>query len=179
MRRVKLGDVFAFKTDRGYRIVQWVYHIEKYGKHVKIFHGFYNEKPDNLTTILQNECSYIIIFDISQLFKKGILEYWGNYASCILEPFPQYDIGFRKYGSQILFRISNSMRHQENEQYIGDSSGSVIPEKYKDVRLLNSMPHPIIFLYLLSSNFDLNHYDLYWPKDDEVDVLEQKFANLL
>ena len=177
MRRIKLGDVFAFKTNRGYRIIQWVYHIEKYGKYIKVFKGFYNENPDDLTTILQQKCAYIIIFNVSQLFKKGILEYWGNYNSCILEPFPKYDISFRKYGDQMLYQISNSMRHQENEQYIGDASGSIIPEKYKDVCLLNSMPHPVIFLYLLSSDFDLNHFDLYWPTENELSIFEQKLNN--
>ena len=102
------------------------------------------------------------------------IQYWRNYASYILEPFPQYDIGFRKYGNQILFRISNPLRHPENEQYIGDSSGSVIPKKYRDVRLLNSRPHPVMFLYLLSSDFDLYHFDLYWPKENELPVFEKK-----
>lgn len=179
MRRVKLGDVFAFKTDRGYRIIQWAYHIEKYGKYIKVFPGFYNEKPIDLTTILHKKCSYIIVCNnISQLFRKGILEYWGSYDSSILEPFPTLDISFRKYGDRKLFLISNSTRHQENEQYIGDSFDSAIPEKYKNVCMLNSRPHPIIFLYLLSSDFDLNHLDLYWPSDDELELLKQKYSDL-
>ena len=40
MKREKLGDVYAFKTDRGYRIMQWAYNIEKRGKYIKVFDGF-------------------------------------------------------------------------------------------------------------------------------------------
>ena len=28
MRRAKLGDVYLFHTERGYRIIQWVYSVE-------------------------------------------------------------------------------------------------------------------------------------------------------
>ena len=179
MKRLKLGDVCAFKTDRGYRIIQWAYYIEKWGRYVKIFPEFYDEKPEDLKSVLLKQCSYIIIFDISRLFRKGILEYWGNYQECIIDPFPAYDIGFRRYGSQMLFIISNSLRHQDSENYIGDSSGSVIPDKYKDVRLLNLMPHPITLLHLLSSDFDLTHFDLFWPTDSELEELKQKYYYLL
>jgi len=179
MRRAKLGDVYAFKTDRGYRIIQWVYHIEKLGKHIKVFPGFYDKEPENLTDILQGDCSYIVTFHIPPLVRMGLLEFWGNYSEYILEPFPDYMIGFRKFGNQILFSVANSLRAQDDETYIGDSSGKIIPKKYKDVRLLNLIPSTIRFLYMLSSDFDLKHFDLFWPKDNELDILVKKFHSIL
>ena len=179
MRQLRLGDICAYKTKRGYRIVQWAYQHAKMGKYVKVFPGFYREKPNDLSSILHGECSYIITFNMSNLVKEGVLEFWGNDQDCIQEPFPEYDIEFRKCGNQFLYRISNSLRHQENEKFIGDPSGRIIPNKYKDLRLLNLVPHPIQFLYLLSSDFDLNHFDLFWPDEDELVALQQKYNHLM
>lgn len=180
MRRAKLGDVYAFPTERGYRIIQWVYHIEKLGRYMKVLPGFYPEKPEDLSVLLKGDCSYIVTYHISHLVKKGILEFWGNYEDCITEPFPKYMIGIFKYANnQILYRVANSMRAQDDESYIGDSSGQVIPEKYKDVRLLNLMPSTIVFLYLLSSDFDLKHVDLIWAQHNEYDILKQKYGDIL
>ena len=179
MRRAKLGDVYAFKTERGYRIIQWVYHIEKMGRYIKVFPGFYEKEPENLAIILQGDCSYIVTYYIPPLLKKGILEFWGNYEEFIVEPFPKYMIGFQKYGNQILFRVANSMRAQDDETYIGDSSGQVIPRKYKDVRLLNLIPSTIFFLHMLSSDFDLKHFDLLWGGEREMETLREKYKDIL
>ncbi len=145
-----------------------------------MFPGFYDIEPKNLMDILRGDCSYIVPFtSITLLIKKDIFEFWGNYQECIVEPFPEKDISFRKYGDQMLFRISNSMRHQDNEQYIGNSNGDVIPQKYKSVRLLNFMPPPLGFLHMLSSDFDLQHFDLARPTENEWDDLEQKYKGVL
>jgi hypothetical protein len=181
MRRVKLGDVYAYNTERGYRIVQYAYYVEKKGRYVKVFPGFYDKKPENLTLILQGDCSYIVEYNLSLLVREEILEFWGNYTECILDTFPERDITFHKYdeyGRRIYYEVANSMRHQEYEKYIGDPSGSAIPKKYRNIRLLNLRPHTITFIYLLSSDFDLSHFDLFWPKDNQIEVLEERFAYL-
>jgi hypothetical protein len=48
MKRSQLGDVFAFKTERGYRMMHWVYDVDREGFFVKVFPGFYQEKPANI-----------------------------------------------------------------------------------------------------------------------------------
>lgn len=180
MRRAKLGDVYALKTERGYRIIQWVYHVEKHGRYIKVFPGFYDKEPEDLTDILQGDSSYIVTYHISHLVRKGILEFWGNYEEYIIEPFPKYMIGIFKYvNNQFLYRVANSMRAQDDESYIGDSSGQVIPEKYKDVRLLNLIPSTITLLYLLSSDFDLKHVDLLWIDEKDRKDLIEKYKDIL
>ena len=52
MKQAKIGDVYAFKTERGYRIVQWGYFIEKQGSFVLIFPDFYKEIPSNIEAII-------------------------------------------------------------------------------------------------------------------------------
>ena len=48
MKRTQVGDVYAFKTERGYRIIQWGYFIEKHGNFVRVFPNFYEEIPPNM-----------------------------------------------------------------------------------------------------------------------------------
>lgn len=180
MKRAKLGDVFAFKAERGYRIIQWAYHIPKKGRFLKIFPGFYDEKPSNLIEILNGDCLYIVNFYLPFLLSKNILDFWGNYQECILEPFPKLMIEFRKYvGDQILYRISNSLIAQDSETYIGNSSGDGIPKKYNHVRLLNLNPCPMSFLHMLSSDFDLKHFDYFWPTDEEKNRLKENFHSIV
>jgi hypothetical protein len=45
--------------------------------------------------------------------------------------------------------------------------------------LLNGIPHPFSFLYLLSSDFDLQHIDLFWPEDEELKRMDQKYGDLI
>ena len=64
MKRTKLGDVYAFKTERGYRIIQWAYSIEKHGNFVRIFPNFYQNIPSDIDAIVSSEPSYIMQFAI-------------------------------------------------------------------------------------------------------------------
>ena len=175
MIRSKLGDVFAFKTDRGYRIMHWVYDVDREGYFVKVFPGFYQEKPENIEEIIDGEYSYMINADARRLYNKGIFELWGNYPGRDQIPFPTHDIIFRRYvGDTILYRVAQFTCHQNDEQFIGDATGKCIPERYSHIRLLNGIPHPFRFLYLLSSDFDLQHIDLFWAEDDELKRLYNK-----
>ena len=65
MKRTKLGDVYAFKTERGYRIIQWAYFIERHGNFVRVFPGFYQKIPTDIESVISSECAYIIQFHIS------------------------------------------------------------------------------------------------------------------
>ena len=52
MRRAKLGDVFAVKVPNGYKIVQWAYHIKKFGRFIRVFDGLYEKIPEKSTQSL-------------------------------------------------------------------------------------------------------------------------------
>jgi len=177
MKKANLGDVYAFPTERGYRIMQWAYRIERYGDYIKVFPGFYSEKPENLEVIAKGDCAYIINVNAPKIYRKGIFELWGNFP--VSDPFPTYDLFFNKCGKAILFEVCEFIGHRTIATFIGDSAGTAIPEKYKNLRLLNCMPHPFTFLYLLESNFDLNHYDRFWPEDASYSEIDRKYGALL
>jgi hypothetical protein len=180
MKRSQLGDVFAFKTDRGYRIMHWVYRIEKMGYFVKVFPGFYNEIPENIEEIIEGEYSYMINADARRLYNKGIFEHIGNYPGRDQIPFPTHDIEFRRYvGNTILYRVAQFTCHQNDEQFIGDATGKCIPERYGHIKLLNGIPHPIRFLYLLASDFDLRHIELFWATDEELNRFDQLYGDII
>ena len=178
MKKALLGDVYAFKTDRGYRILHWAYHIEKMGKYVRIMPGFYPQKPENLKTIVDSECLYIMSFDAPKAYRKGLFENWGNQAVSSLYPFPTHDINYFQYSDRGEFEICEFFCHQHFERYIGDSFGHGIPEKYKDVKLINAIVDPISFLALISSDFDLYHWHLFYSKERWIEY-EKKYGDII
>ncbi len=178
MKKTILGDVYAFRTDRGYRLLQWAYFMEKQGKFVRIFPGFYGERPANLQSIVEGDCSYMLNFDIPKLYRKGLLELWGSFPLDDLHPFPTHDIHFFQYADRGEFEICEFLCHQKSETYIGDATGKGIPEKYRHIKLVNGVVDPIWFLYLLSSDFDMTHWHLFNPKE-KWDEFEKKYGDLI
>ncbi len=180
MRRGKLGDVYAFKTERGYRILHYVYYIEKWGQYIKIFPGFYNEQPQNLEEIISGDCAYMMSLAITKLYRTGLLEWWGTYPNDDKKnPFPTHDINYLDFGGYGEFEICESMCHQHHEDFKGLPDGTGIPDKYKDVRLINCIPDPISFLCILSSDFDLKHWQYYQVAHEKWNEYEKKYGDIL
>ena len=175
MKRTKLGDVYALKTERGYRIIQWAYHIEKYGNFVRVFPNFYQDIPSDIEAVLFTEHSYILPFAISKLYKTGLLELICSASTDSIPPFPEYDITYRDYGKEGCFEVCEFYRHQHFECFDGYPDGRGLPEKYKDVKLINGCVDPIWFIYLLTSDFDLQHRDLFYPGKDTHNAFLKKY----
>ena len=171
MYRPKIGDVYAFKTERGYRLIHWAYHIEKQGKFVRVIRGFYTEIPNDICEIVTNECDYIICFDVPKLYRKGLLEIVGSVPTEKVEPFPKYDLNYREYGKDSEIVVCEFYSHQNSERFKSDSTGKGLPEKYRNVKLINAIIDPIWFIYLISSSFDLKHWEFFYPAElwDEYD----------
>ena len=178
MKRAKLGDVYAFKTDRGYRILHWAYSIDKYGVYVRVFPNFYPEKPLEITDILDGDCAYILDFNVAKLYRKGLLEWWGNYSISEKYPFPSHDIRYTQFSDYGEFEICESTCHQHFETFVGNHTGIGIPPKYQNIKLICGSVDPIWFLYLISSDFNLNRWDLYWP-EEKWDEYDQKYGYLI
>ena len=178
MKRAKLGDVYAFKTDRGYRTIHWAYKVEKIGKYVRVFSDFYQEKPNSLKDIIDGECDYIIGFNISLLYQKGLLELWDNIPVSDNYPLPTYSIFYHgdSYG---FYNINLFCNNDSVETIYGDCTGSVLPEKYRDLNFLDAFPSPIWFIYLLHSDFDTKHWNLYWPRGGKADKYEKIYGDIL
>ena len=179
MKRAQVGDVYAFKTERGYRIIQWGYFIEKHGSFVIVFPDFYKEIPSDIEAVVSKECSYIISFAISKFYRKGMLELLYRAPLDSIPPFPKYDISYRSYGKDGCFEVCEFERHQNFETFDGYPDGRGLPEKYKNVNLINGCVDPVWFIYLLTSDFDLKHWDLFYPGKDIHNAFLMKYEKLL
>ena len=133
MKRTKVGDVYAFKTERGYRIIQWGYKIEKIGNFVRVFPNFYTDVPKNIEKIITLECEYIIGFNIAKLYRKGLLELIYSAPVDSIPPLPKYDIDYHDYGKEGSFEVCEFACHQNFEIFDGYPDGRGLPEKYKKI----------------------------------------------
>lgn len=175
MKRTKLGDVYAFKTERGYRIIQWAYSIEKNGNFVRVFPSFYENIPSDIDTIVSSEHSYIMQFAISKLYRTGLLELIYSASPDSIPPFPKYDIHYRDYGKEGSFEVCEFYNHLNFECFDGYPDGRGLPKKYKKVKLINGCVDPVWFIYLLASDFDLHHWDLFYPGKKTHDAFLKKY----
>ena len=179
MKRAQVGDVYAFKTERGYRIIQWGYSIEKHGSFVLVFPDFYKEIPSDIEAVVSKECSYIISFAISKFHRKNMLEFLYRAPIDSISPFPKYDISYHSYGIDGCFEVCEFERHQNFETFEGYPDGRGLPEKYKNVNLINGCVDPVWFIYLLTSDFDMQHWDLFYPGKKLYDVYLNKYREQL
>jgi len=178
MKKAQLGDVYAFRTERGYRIIHWAYYKEKHGKFVRIFPGFFDEIPNNIDEIINGECAYIICFDAPKAYKKGIFILLKNSPVSDKYPFPKYDINYHDYDDYGEFEICEFLCHQNFEEFRGNPTGKGLPPKYQNIKLINAIVDPIWFLYLLSSDFDLHHWNLFYP-GDKWEEYEKKYGDMI
>ena len=179
MKRTKIGDVYAFKTERGYRIIQWAYTIEKRGDFVRVFPNFYQEIPSNVEDIVSSDCAYIMGFYISKMYRKGLLELLYSAPLSSIPAFPKYAVGYSSYGSIGRFQICEFERPQNFEGFDGYPDGRGLPEKYKVLNLVRGYVDPVWFIYLLTSDFDMQHWDLFYPGKATHDAFLKKYGDRL
>ena len=157
---------------------QLAYKIDKMGCFYRVFPGFFPTIPIDLEKIVFGNYDYIIAYNVTTAFKKGIFHYLENHKDSIMEPFPKYDISYVPIDDNGFFTVSEFSGHQNYESFFGSSDGSGLPDKYKDVKLINSIPTSLFFIYLLSSGFDLSHWELFTP-GSKMDLIENKYGPLL
>lgn len=179
MRRSKVGDVYAFLTERGYRLMQYGYKHEIFGTFVRIFEGFYPEIPKNALEIAKGECAYIIGFYIQRLYKFGHLEWLGTNAAEDIPPLPQQRIDYGKNGTFTIYHM-NPSSPSRMDLYRGClPDGTGLPEQYQNVNLINALiACPVLFVYLISSDFDIHHWNLQYPGEALFDEYDRKYGYL-
>lgn len=179
MRKATIGDIYAFKTERGYRLIHWAYHIEKQGKFVRVLPNFYDSIPENIDELIAKECDYILCFDAPKAYRKRLFEWIGNYSEFDkIELFPRYDINYVDYGETSEIKVCEFNCHQNFERFVCDDKGNGLPEKYKNIKLINAIVDPIWFIYLISSDFNLNNWSLFYP-GELWDVYEKKYGDII
>lgn len=157
MRSPKLGDVYAFHTHRGYRIIQWAYSIENQGEFVKVFPKFYAQIPTKTEKIVTGDYSYIIRFDAPAAYYKGLFIWIKNYPLTNRHHFSDYDYDYRYYESGTLFeehRIPTPQIRGVRDR---------LANQCRMIKTVNAFVDPIWFIYLISSDFDFDHRDLFEP----------------
>ena len=178
MRRLRVGDVFCFQAERGYRLIQLAYKVERKGSYYRVFPGFYPEIPRDPERIVSGDCSYMVWFNVTAPFRAGLFRWLGTFADSITEPFPKYDIQYHDLGGTGRFEVCEVDRHQNFEAFDGYPDGRGLPEKYRDVKLINALLPSTWLIYLLSSDFDRSHWDLFWP-GEKLEPIRQRYGELV
>lgn len=166
MRRAKIGDVYAVKVPNGYKIIQWAYHIKKYGTFIRVFSGLYDIIPENIYEIVNGQHSYIVDLYVSRAYRLGLLNWIGNYPVPEKYPFPEKQIEFLFnlngiYGFRIEERDSASCFMHYSDTIV--TTIDVLPEQYRDVKRLAHCVSPDWLLYLFDNNFSLHNLDVFRP----------------
>lgn len=167
MRRAKLGDVFAVKVPNGYKIVQWAYHIKKFGRFIRVFDGLYEKIPEKIDAIVVAPHSYITDMDINRAYRIGLLCWLGNYPVPMQYPFPKYSVQFwfEKNGSTYAVDLLLNPGISDLPHRLSFSVNGVdeLPTEYRQLNLLNSRYSLDWLLYLFDNDYSLSVPHIQYP----------------
>ena len=178
MKRYKVGDVFSFKTENGYRILLWAYRIEKFGDYVRVLPGFYDSIPDNALDIALGECSFIMSTWMTRI-SKTILTYIGSVNVSDIPKMPEYQINYSDYGKTGRYEVSEFKCAQRFFVYEGPPDSSCLPEQFREINLVNGSVDLVWFIYLLTEGFDNKHWDLLYPGKRKYEAYWEKYNKLI
>ena len=179
MKRYRVGDVFAFKTANGYRIILWAYTIDKFGDFVRVLPGFYDTIPSDALDIATGTCSFIIQVSIKTMCKKNLLTYIGSVDNSLIPEMPKYQIEYSDYGNYGRFNVSEFGRAQNFSVYEGAPDGSCLPKHFQEVNLVNGSVGIYWFIYLITEGFDNKHWNLFYPGEKKHKIYEEKYGNIV
>lgn len=179
MPRARLGDVYAVKVPNGYKIIQWAYHIPRYGRFIRVFDGLYDAAPGNISEIVAGEHSYITDLFVGRAYRIGLLEWLGNYPVPEEYPFPDYRLEFcrDRHGAVYQILITNTPTAQGGFCLLKFPVAAVddLPEEFRNVKLLSDCVSPDWLLYLFDNGFDLRKPDVFNPWIHWGEHWEEKF----
>lgn len=161
MRRSKLGDVYATKLPNGYKIFQRAYDIPRRGDFVRVFDGLYESIPANVEEIVRGPHSYIVYFFSSRAYRVGLAQFIGNYPIPKEYPFPEYMIRFFPATADGIFSVNVTRTDLTEQQVFYVRHLCELPEKFRNIKLLDIGPTPVVLFYLFDNNCtlaDLPHF---------------------
>lgn len=167
MRRAKLGDVYSVKVPNGYKLIQWAYHIPKFGSFIRVFDGLYQTTPEDIATIVAGPHSYIADLLVGRAYRIGLLNWLGNYPVPEKYPAPEHQIRFCRDQNNHIYsiRITKTPIADGLPRQISFPVSSIdeLPEQYRSVKLLSSNVSPDWLLYLFDNDFSLHNPDIFSP----------------
>lgn len=161
MRRSKLGDVYATKLPNGYKLYQRAYDIPRMGRFVRVFDGLYEAIPVNVEEIVRGPHSYIVDFFSSRAYRVGLAQFIGNYPIPKEYPFPEYMISFFPATADGVFSVNVTRTDVTGHQVFYVRHLCELPEKFRNIKLLDIGPTPAVLFYLFDNNCtlaDLPHF---------------------
>ena len=94
MARLKIGDIVEIKTSKGLVYAQYTHKNARYGALLRIFLGFYNQRPENINSVLNEGVQFSTFFPLSAAIGEKIVEIVGNYVvHSNLQDFPVFRAG--------------------------------------------------------------------------------------
>lgn len=167
MPRAKIGDAYAVRVPNGYKIIQWAYHIERYGRFIRVFDGLYDTIPENIAEIVAGEHSYITDLFVGRAYRIGLLEWLGNFPVPEEYPAPEYRLEFNRdqYGKIYQIKIENTPAYTGGwfTKKFPVVSVEELPEEFRNVKLLADCVSPDWLLYLFDNDFSLDKPDVFNP----------------
>lgn len=78
MPKLKLGDIFEIKTQKGNGYFQCVYSAKSNGELIKVFYKLHRQRPANLEDIVYDDDFYYIGFPLKFALKRKLVELVGH-----------------------------------------------------------------------------------------------------
>lgn len=167
MPRAKIGDVYAVKVPKGYKLIQWAYHMERYGRFIRVFDGLYDAIPENIAEIVAGEHSYVTDLFVGRAYRIGLLQWLGNFPVPERYPVPEYRLEFNRdqYGKIYQIKIENTPACTEGRfsKAFPVSGVEQLPAEFRNVKLLSDCVSPDWLLYLFDNGFSLREPDIFNP----------------
>ena len=77
-KRVKIGDVIEIPTSRGLAYAQYSHRKPKWGALLRVFPGFYAERPDDFGPVVEGESAFVTFFPLQAAVGRKIFEVVAN-----------------------------------------------------------------------------------------------------
>lgn len=78
MSNVKIGDVVEICTANGLAYAKYVQKHKQYGALIKVFRGFYEDRPDPIAQVVSGEALFQCFFPLSAAVKRNIVKIVGS-----------------------------------------------------------------------------------------------------
>jgi hypothetical protein len=77
-KRVKIGDIVEVETARGMAYIQMTHKVEKWGALIRVIHGLFESRPENLQRLSESESDFVTFFPLQVAINRNIFEIVGH-----------------------------------------------------------------------------------------------------
>lgn len=93
-RRIKIGDIIEIKTEKGLVYAQYTHKNSLMGNLIRVFTGFYNERPISFDDIVNGDIRFMTFFPLQAAINQNIVAIVSNTEIPEkVKPFPTFKNG--------------------------------------------------------------------------------------